>query len=214
MKPINERISANLIALRKNAKMTQLEFAEKINYSDKAVSKWENGDSIPSVEVLENICNIFDITLNDLTSEKSIAIQQPKKRKMSPNKVIIVCLAMIFIWLLATILFVCFQLVWNVTAWILFVWAVPGSLLVGLIFNFFWGQKKNVALLVSLITWTLLASVYLSILPQYNVWIIFILGVPIQILVILWTKLNRHDKTTQELSDNAPPTGNPPDELK
>ena len=69
MKPINERISENLTKLRKNAKLTQLEFAEQINYSDKAISKWEKGESLPSIDILEKICDFFNITLNDLTNE-------------------------------------------------------------------------------------------------------------------------------------------------
>ena len=73
-KSIGERIATNLVNLRKTAKLTQLEFAQKVNYSDKAVSKWEKGESLPSVEVLEHICDFYGITFNDLVGDEDIII--------------------------------------------------------------------------------------------------------------------------------------------
>lgn len=195
MKPINERVSVNLITLRKNAKLTQLEFAEKINYSDKAISKWEKGESLPSVEVLEKICDFFNITLNDITNEDLVLKQSfPLKRnKLTTSKFIITLLCISSVWLMATIAFTYSQLLFQKTSWIVFVWAVPISCIVGLIFNYLWGRKRNVFVLASLLVWTLLASIYLNFL-SYNPWAIFLLGVPLQISILLWAELYRSKK--------------------
>lgn len=195
MKPINERVSANLITLRKNAKLTQLEFAEKINYSDKAISKWEKGESLPSVEVLEKICDFFNITLNDITNEDLVLKQSfPLKiNKLTTSKFIITLLCISSVWLMATIAFTYSQLLFQKTTWIVFVWAVPISCIVGLIFNYLWGRKRNVFVLASLLVWTSLASIYLHFL-SYNPWAIFLLGVPLQISILLWAELYKNKK--------------------
>ena len=192
-KTINERIANNLVELRKTAKLTQIEFAEAINYSDKAVSKWENGESLPNVEVLENICNFYGITFNDLVGEDSIKLDNKRSTKMSTSKICIIMLCCLSIWLLATIIFVYAKLIFDITLWITYVWAVPATCAIGIIFNSIWGRKRNVFILISLLIWTGLASVYLQILT-YNTWIIFLLGVPLQIAVLLWSTLYKQKK--------------------
>ena len=192
-KTINERIANNLVELRKTAKLTQIEFAEAINYSDKAVSKWENGESLPNVEVLENICNFYGITFNDLVGEDSIKLDNKRSTKISTSKICIIMLCCLSIWLLATIIFVYAKLIFDITLWITYVWAVPATCAIGIIFNSIWGRKRNVFILISLLIWTGLASVYLQILT-YNTWIIFLLGVPLQIAVLLWSTLYKQKK--------------------
>ena len=49
---LKSQIGANLSAYRKRAGMTQAGLAEKLNYSDKAISKWERGESVPDVLIL------------------------------------------------------------------------------------------------------------------------------------------------------------------
>ena len=66
LKPV---IAQNITALRQSHKMTQIELAEKLNYSDKAVSKWERGESIPDVIVLKTIADLFGVSLDYLLEE-------------------------------------------------------------------------------------------------------------------------------------------------
>ena len=49
--------------------LTQIELAEKINYSDKAVSKWERGESIPDVSVLLELSKLFGVSIDFLVTE-------------------------------------------------------------------------------------------------------------------------------------------------
>ena len=65
LKPI---IAKNIIDLRRTADITQAQLAEKLNYSDKAVSKWERGEAIPSVATLKEIADHFGVTVDYLIS--------------------------------------------------------------------------------------------------------------------------------------------------
>ncbi len=66
LKPI---IAKNIAELRKAASMTQIELATRLNYSDKAVSKWERGESIPDVGVLKEIADLFEVRVDYLLTE-------------------------------------------------------------------------------------------------------------------------------------------------
>ena len=63
-------IAKNIQKLRLEKEWTQLELAEKINYSDKTVSKWERGESLPDIIVLKKIADIFEVTLDYLVEEE------------------------------------------------------------------------------------------------------------------------------------------------
>ena len=195
-KSVGERIALNLVTLRKTAKLTQMEFAEKINYSDKAVSKWENGESLPSVEVLENICDFYGITLNDIVGEDDIVLDKKRTNKMSTSKICIILLCCLSVWLVSTIIYVYAKLIFDKSIWMSFVWAVPATCIMAIIFNSLWGRKRNVFILISLLIWTALASIYLQVL-SYNAWVIFMVGIPLQLAVILWSTLYVTKKNTR-----------------
>ena len=61
MTATREIIAENITALRKSARLTQAELAEKLNYSDKAISKWERGDSVPDVLVLAELAELYGV---------------------------------------------------------------------------------------------------------------------------------------------------------
>ena len=69
LEEIKSNFSENLIKLRKSKSLTQLQLAEKLNYSDKAISKWEVGAVLPDVETLTHIADFFGLTVNDLIWE-------------------------------------------------------------------------------------------------------------------------------------------------
>ena len=68
MDNINENIAENITKLRKRAGITQSDLADKLNYSDKAISKWERGENVPSIEMLYEIAKIFDVNIEFLIS--------------------------------------------------------------------------------------------------------------------------------------------------
>ena len=63
-------IAKNMTELRLAKGMTQLQVAERLNYSDKAVSKWERAESIPDICILKEIADLYGVTLDYLVNEK------------------------------------------------------------------------------------------------------------------------------------------------
>ena len=61
-----DKIGKFISDLRKEKKLTQMELANRVGVSNKAVSKWETGKSIPDFGVFENLCKEFDISVNEL----------------------------------------------------------------------------------------------------------------------------------------------------
>jgi len=66
------RIGKFILELRKESGMTQLELANKIGVTDRAISKWENGRGLPDLSLLKPLCDVFEITINELISGKKI----------------------------------------------------------------------------------------------------------------------------------------------
>src|SRR5574344_704151 len=175
MDNVREIISHNIVLLRKNNRLTQLELAEKLNYSDKAISRWERGDTLPDIDTLCSICELFGVDFDFLIhvhDEKKITNEL---KKNAGNKLTITLLVISLVWFLATIVYVYSGIITKVYVWKVFVWAVPFSALVGLVFNSVWGRKSNSFIIASIFVWSLLASFYVEFI-NYKVWLIFILG--------------------------------------
>ena len=124
-------VAKNIAKYRKYHGLTQASLAEKLNYSDKAVAKWESGESLPDSYVLYQISQIFGITLNDLLSDK-------KRAKMPINKlrsIIIPLLADCIVWLVALIAFITLS-AFDISGriWLCFLTAVPVSFILFLVF--------------------------------------------------------------------------------
>ena len=81
MEDLKQIISKNIVSLRNSENMTQAELAEKLNYSDKAVSKWERGDSLPDVIVIKQIADIFGVTVDSLLTDNDGAPIRENKQK-------------------------------------------------------------------------------------------------------------------------------------
>lgn len=65
---------------RKEKKLTQSELAEKLNITDRAISKWENGNCIPDVSNIQELCQILNITINDLFSGCVVDMKDNEKK--------------------------------------------------------------------------------------------------------------------------------------
>lgn len=196
MAELKNVIASNIIALRKKQKLTQAELAEKLNYSDKAVSKWERGESVPDIETLKAVADLFGVSVDFLLAENPDEFvdqfKHPKDNK--PNQLTITMLAVCMVWLVATIAFVSAQVIWGYNFWTAFVWAVPVSCIVLHIFNKMWGKRAYCLYIDSLLVWTFITAFYLQLL-SYNLWLIFFIGVPFQVLIVLWSRLKPIKKT-------------------
>ena len=143
MENLNNVIAENISNLRKKAGLTQLELAEKLNYSDKAVSKWERGESIPDVVVLKQIADMFGVKVDFLLNKQNPRMIRLTKH-ISLSSTLITILASIVVWIIATITFVVLELVGVKGAWFCFIIAVPVTLIVMLVLNCIWGDRKSV----------------------------------------------------------------------
>lgn len=191
LKPV---IAKNIVELRKSMHWTQAELADKLNYSDKAISKWERAESIPDIAVLKQITDMFHVTMDYLlkaehTDDKipSQTVLKHKKR----NHLIVALLSASFIFLIVTIVFVFFGLYPvkpHLPLWIVYVYALPVAFVVLLVFNAIWGRRKVSFVIISLLLWSVLLAVYLTFLSE-DIWLIFIIGVPAQIIILLWANL-------------------------
>lgn len=191
MENIKQIIAKNLVELRKQNKLTQLELAERLNYSDKAVSRWERGDALPDIDVLCKICDMYGVTFDYLThegdrKEKSMYT----RRQENGNKIVIALLAVITVWFMATFYYVYQNMLFGKNYWSVFVWAVPLSAVVGIVFSSLWGKRSLTLTLVSVLIWGALAAFYVQFLED-NLWMVFLLGAPLQVAVILWANLGK-----------------------
>ena len=197
MEELRSTIAKNISSLRQASGMTQAELAQKLNYSDKAVSKWERAESIPDISVLRDISVLFGVTVDYLLTLDHVSSlpEPPLSEKVSHrNHRFITALSIAAVWLLATFLFVLIELLpYPATGhWMVFIYSVPISILVWLIFNSIWFTARRNFLIISLLMWTTLASIHVSFLPfQHNIWLIFTTGIPGQIIILLWSNIRR-----------------------
>ncbi len=176
-------IAENLIYYRKQNGLTQLQLAEKLHYSDKAISKWERGEGIPDLYTLMEIAEILGISINNLVGTQKTISQ-------SKNKTIhymIPVLSVGLVWLVATCFYVIFKLFLmdlnNV--WLSYIYAIPVSFIVLLIFSCIWGNNLTKFCYSSVICWSIPLSIYLSI-SYDRLWLLFFIAIPLQILLIFW----------------------------
>lgn len=199
MNNVKDIIAQNLTKLRTANNLTQSELAEKLNYTDKSISKWEHGDATPPIDVLKEIADLYGVSLDFLVTENpnDAYVKKHEQNENNPNKIIITLLAVSLVWLVAVILYVYGSLLANENLWILFVASIPASSIVLIVFNGIWGKRKYTFVLVSILSWSALTTIYLIFLP-YSPWAIFLLGVPLQIGTILWSQLKKNKKSKRK----------------
>lgn len=179
---LKKYFAGNLSHYRKALGLTQIDLAEKLNYSDKSVSKWERGDGLPDLVVTKQIADIFGLTVNDLIAEK------PKRRIMTTrNKTIITLLSIGVVWLAATLLFFLCEIIlpqfdfW----WMTFVFAIPISAIVGIVFSGIWWKKPHLFAAISVLIWSCSLSIMLTV-NVGKIYLIYIVAAVLQVLTILW----------------------------
>ena len=209
------QIGSNIASYRKRAGLTQAGLAEKINYSDKAVSKWERGESMPDVTTLVQLAEQFGITVNDLVCdpnelpkdsdsklEKAMTQVSEKALKRKANKNVIQALSSTLVWFVALFAFVLLSSFPSLKQYscLLFFVAIPANAIVLLSLRSAWHDFRWNQMLISVIVWGSLLSIYMILLSvyQYNFWKIFLLGIPGQLAIFLWFRMFRPSKHTKK----------------
>ena len=210
---LKSRVGANIARLRKDRGLTQAELAERINYSDKAVSKWERAESLPDVLTLISLAEQLGTDLNTLTGlpaapapepipepeplpEVPAQPDPPAKKRPAADRGVIQKLSSILVWVVALFLYMVLDAFGVKHLWLLFVVAVPANAIVLLSLRSAWKLYGINRLLVSVILWGTLLTVYLLLLVvgKVNVWRILPMGLLGQAAIILWFKMFRSNK--------------------
>lgn len=188
----------NLIMLRKQMKLTQIELAEKINYSDKAVSKWERGESIPDVSVLLALAQLFGVSIDFLVTEhknEEAAKEQTsyaasiKKR----NRMLVAAITFVAILIVETIVFIALQgampSFWR-NAMFCYAMPLPAVSVVAVVFSGLWATKGVSFAAISVLIWTILLDAFLIIMLCGKIFpIVFVLGIPAEIVAMMSYKI-------------------------
>ncbi len=189
MEEIKNTIANKLVTYRKAAKLTQLEVAEKLCYSDKAVSKWERGESIPDITVLKELANIYNISIEDLLSEGEPKAKTPVTFKsfVKQRRFMVGVMSIGSIWVLATIIFVLVKMFSPSTAgvWLAYIYAIPASFALAFIYCELWWTNLYRCISLSGLFWTTALVLYLT-LNMSNAWLLFLIPIPLQVLTIIW----------------------------
>lgn len=190
MENVKETIAKNLAELRKAHKMTQSALAEKLNYSDKAISRWEHAETLPDIETLCHICEIYGVSFEYLLKKEPAEIEYlPEKEKTRSRRILICLIALSTVWLTAILLFTSIGTLIGSYVWHIFIWAVPASAITVEICNLIWWRKRFcTAMTVSITVWSVILAVYLHLL-KYNPWLLFVVGAPIQAIIVLSTNI-------------------------
>lgn len=202
---LKHRIGENIATYRKRAGLTQAGLAERLNYTDKAVSKWERGESCPDVPTVMAIADTLGITVGELLSdpnelpangscvEKTMGIVVEKALKRKANKKTILSLSSILVWFVALLCYVVVSSIGIPKSWLAFFYAIPADCIVMLSLRSAWHDFRWNRALISGIMWGSLVSIFatLYVIWGINIWKIFLLGIPGQAAILLWFKLFR-----------------------
>ncbi|MBQ0008867.1 MAG: helix-turn-helix transcriptional regulator [Firmicutes bacterium] len=188
---LNQIFADNLIKLRKSKKLTQLELSEKLNYSDRNISKWENGSSLPTCDTLRELSIFFGVSMDYFFEEHAEVESSNDEKESKRLKLLIIGLAMLGALFASVVCFIAFPNSFHYS-WLSFVWGVVICSIIGIVFCAIWFSKsKFLFISISAFIWTTFASSYLTVLVTSgsNLWFIFFVCIPLQLAVIVWSRM-------------------------
>ncbi len=196
MEIIKNNVAKNISQLRILNNMTQIELAEKLNYSDKTISKWERGESTPDISVLVDIADLFGVTLDYLVKTENIEdiVVERKKKETKYNHRAISYIAEGGGWIVAIIAFIIttFILKQMTFQWLCFVYALPVVLIIKLIFNSIWFNPRHNYLIISALMWSILMAIHITFMYlSVNAFFVYLLGVAGQVIIVLWSYIKK-----------------------
>lgn len=215
MAELKQIVAHNLSQLRKEHQLTQIQLAEQIHYSDKAVSKWERGESLPDLVVLKQLADYYHVTLDALVCEDGPHTtsepveehhgEQVDEEVSAPrpyitrNRIVIAGMAIVLVWLIATTVFVILDILVPSLEYspFMFVYAIPLTMIIWLVFNSIWFNRRANYFIISLLVWTTLGTLFVTFWSS-RPWQLFIIGIPAQIIILLWSALRRGEQNTKK----------------
>ncbi|MBQ8503966.1 MAG: helix-turn-helix transcriptional regulator [Clostridia bacterium] len=156
-----------LNTLRKQRGMTQSELGYQLNYSDKAISKWERGESVPDSYTVYKIAELFGVSVDEMLSpgkELDLKEVKPTADGLKPSRLFVPIITAVSVFFIASVIFLVMKNVdsWSAYAHFAFLYAVPAAAIVLTIFSSLWWRMVYRCIFVSLIIWTSAFAVYFS----------------------------------------------------
>lgn len=139
---IKRNFARNIVKLRKNVNLNQNEFGELIHYSYKNISKWENEDTLPDLETMTNIAKVFNVTVDDLISERDIVHASNSKH----NRMIITISSILLPYILALIVFTILLLADVEDSYFSFIFGALASAATSITLTSIFYQKRSLCL--------------------------------------------------------------------
>lgn len=189
MRSIKDTIAANICDLRKSHNLTQAGLADKLNYSDKSISKWERGESTPDVDALYNLARIFDVDVDYFFDERNIGKNNPLNYKEIRKRSVVLSTQVLIVYTVALVFFLLPFVLNNPfkdSAWISFIWGTAVSMFLAV--RYFVRMKSLIGNVIcsSLLNWVLLTAVYLTFLVNgINFWMLYLVGIPVQGFILV-----------------------------
>ena len=191
--------ASNIIKLRTGAGLTQAELGEKLNYSDKTISKWERGEAIPDAYVLTQMAEIFGVTVDYLLSShdawESPEQQEEKERKQEEHRYsvnMIIAISVLGVWTMALTIFVMLWL-FDIILWETFVVALPVSILTYMVLICVFRRRRHLQFVIAAFVLSLFILLYFT-LPMQKPWQLFLIAIPAEILVFLSCNIRRRPR--------------------
>ena len=193
IKEFKNIVAQNIYYLRTQNHMTQYELGEKLNYSDKAISKWERGDGLPDAYVLNKMSQLFGVTVDYMLTPHSEQNKKVETQPIKKAKRIVSNIVVAGIFTLALLIFVLIAIGTGYNGekifyWQVFVYAIPVVAITRIVFASVWERARGVFLHTSVLLWSILATIYLAI-GDYDLWLLFVLGLPLQLIVFFGFKI-------------------------
>ena len=188
LKEFKEVVAQNIYYLRSENHLTQYELGEKLNYSDKAISKWERAEGLPDAFVLKRISELFDVSVDYLLNEHTEQDRRVDTKPIRNTKQLISLIVSSVIIAISVVLVVILYLCVEKIYWQIFIYALPVIFLMRLIFSAVWWHGKGAWVHTSLLMWSIILTIYISLLWQNN-WQLFLIGAPAQIIILLSYKM-------------------------
>lgn len=187
MKDLKEQFANNLILLRKQHNLTQTQLAERLNYSDKSISKWERKESLPDIVTLKEIADLFDTTVDCLIGENKTSKAPHIKHEHTKEKPVLTSLFYsLIVWAVATLYFAISHMLYpeNLDAWKVFILAIPIFFLTLFVFSVILKKKFFSLVFLSAFLWTVALTLFILVYIPNN-WLFFIIPIPLQLGILL-----------------------------
>lgn len=185
---LKRNVAQNIFFLRTANNLTQSELGSRLNYSDKAISKWERGEGLPDAYVLTRLSEIFDVSVDYLLREHTEQDRRVDTAPIKNTKRLIVQTIIFGIIAVAVLLAVTLYITLDKLYWQIFIYSLPVIFTVLMVFSFVWWRSKGAFLYTSLLLWSIIATAYVALLSQNN-WQLFFIGLPCQVIVFLCYKM-------------------------